>query len=357
MNAKYADIPILDVARRCGIETDTRTLGKTEVEARCPFCGDKPRGRHLYMNTEKNQYICFLCGEKGNSVSLYARLQGSAFSYGEAAHELLTGNVVYAMPKARESAPLPIADMKSVRERNAVYSAMLTHLELNAAHRTNLRKRGFSDERMELNLYRSLPESFESRFTLAGMLACFYDLSGIPGFYRSKSGEWGISGKSGLLIPVRTGDGLIQGMQIRLDNADAKRKYRWLSSNGRKDGTKCSAFVHVTGDISQNTAYITEGSLKGDAASFLADDDALFVCVPGVNAVRGLPEVLSGLGAKEIVLALDMDRIRNPHVRRAAKNIAASAARITGARVTVKAWDAAYNGIDNYYLSRRAAAA
>jgi hypothetical protein len=353
MNAKYADIPILDVAMRCGIEIDARTLDREEVEARCPFCGDKPRGKHLYMNTVKNRYICFLCDARGNSVSLYARLQGSAFSYGDAARELLAENIVYARPKARESAPL--TDMKSVHERHAVYSAMLAHLELNAAHRTNLRKRGFSDERMELNFYRSLPESFESRFTLAGMLACFYDLSGIPGFYRSKSGAWGISGKPGLLIPVRTGDGLIQGMQIRLDIADAKRKYRWLSSNGLKDGTKCNAFVHVTGNTSQTTAYITEGSLKGDAASFLADD-ALFVCVPGVNAVRDLPEVLSGLGAKEIVVALDMDRIHNPNVRRAAKNIAASASRIAGARVTVKSWDAAYNGIDNYYLSRRKAA-
>ena len=165
-----------------------------------------------------------------------------------------------------------------------------------------------------------------------------------------------IAGRSGLLIPVRTADGLIQGLQIRLDGARAKRKYRWLSSGGLNGGTESEAFIHVTGDRYRNTVYVTEGPLKGDAASLLSGD-ALFVCVPGVNVSRGLFETLSALGAKNIALAFDADRLINPNVKRAAESTAAYLRRAFGARVTVKSWDAACKGIDDYCLSLRESAA
>ena len=40
-------------------------------------------------------------------------------------------------------------------------------------------------------------------------------------------------------------------------------------------------------------ACVTEGGLKGDVASYFLGD-ALFVCVPGVNSLRYLPETLNG---------------------------------------------------------------
>ena len=74
---RYKEFPIVDVARRCGLVIDERTLGREEVEASCPFCGDHGPGKyHLAMNTVRNQFYCCLCGAKGNSVSLYARLEG-----------------------------------------------------------------------------------------------------------------------------------------------------------------------------------------------------------------------------------------------------------------------------------------
>jgi hypothetical protein len=349
----YADIPIAVVAGRCGIDIDARSTGRAELEARCPFCGDRPKGRHLYLNTEKNQYICFLCGAKGNSVSLYARLEN--LSYGGAARELLSETNAHTRGFAVHRSETPLVAAKPLSERHAVYSSMLAHLGLSAGHREDLRKRGFSDERIELNMYRSLPGDGNARSALARLLSDFYDLSGIPGFYRDRAGSHRIAGKPGLLIPVRGKDGMIPGMQIRVDDAGAKRKYRWLSSGDMKGGAKSEAFIHVTGDTSRDTAYITEGPLKGDAASFLSDD-ALFVCVAGVNAVRGLPETLLSLGVKNAVITLDMDRLSNPHVGKAAENIAA-AVRAAGIRAAVKSWNAAYNGIDDYYFSLRRAAA
>jgi hypothetical protein len=300
------------------------------------------------MNTEKQQYKCFLCGERGNSVSLYARVNG--VSNGDAARELLRNSRVYQFPREPVSKIATERQPKPITERNAVYTAMLDHLTLGDRHRDDLRERGLSDERSERNKYRSLPQSRESRMLLASLLSNFYDLDGIPGFFVNASGKWDIAGASGLLIPFRDCGGLIQGLQIRLDG-EQKRKYRWLSSRGENSGTSSGSPIHVTGNLASETAYITEGGLKGDVASFL-DEDSLFVCVAGVSAIEGLRQVLAALDVREVVLAMDMDKLTNPQVRDAVRRISREAAKLRGVRVHAADWDARFNGIDDYYLAR-----
>ncbi|MDR3278428.1 MAG: DUF3854 domain-containing protein [Oscillospiraceae bacterium] len=350
---QYAEIPIADAARRCGIVFNDRTLKRREVEAQCPFCGDKPRKYHLGLNTERNVYKCFLCGASGNSVSLYARLKN--LSYRDAADDLLGGSNVYKMPEPPTPKAAPEREPRPLDERHAVYSAMLRHLTLDARHRENLRDRGLSDERIERNVYRSLPESPRARQFLAGMLSDFYGLDGIPGFWKNDEGRWDIAGKPGLLIPYRDKDGLIQGVQIRLDDAaDTERRYRWLASTRYRMGTKSGAHIHVTGSLSAGTAYITEGGLKGDVASF-HDGDALFVCVAGVNAILGLRETLASLAARDFIIAMDMDKLINRQVRAALQNMSKELSALKGARVHIANWDAGYKGIDDYYFARKKA--
>lgn len=97
-----------------------------------------------------------------------------------------------------------------------------------------------------------------------------HDLLGLPGF-RTYYGEWTLSGPNGFLIPVRDKNGLIQGLKIRLDQEEQpERKYRWLSSRNMPGGTRSYSWVHITGDTSSKRAFLTEGPLKGDVASFLA---------------------------------------------------------------------------------------
>ncbi len=48
----YEKIPIVDAARRCGIDINSQTLHHREVEATCPFCHDRGPGKyHLSLNT------------------------------------------------------------------------------------------------------------------------------------------------------------------------------------------------------------------------------------------------------------------------------------------------------------------
>ena len=353
MGRDYKKIPIVDTAHRCGLVLNPRTLTRSEVEASCPFCGDHGVGKyHLFLNSSTDQYRCVLCGAQGNSVTLYARVMG--LSNREAFQELEEGGNVYPMPKQPDSQYTEAAPRK-LSERSEVYSTMLDLLTLSDRHRENLIGRGLSEKRIERNQYRSMPETEKGRRLLADVLrSCGCDLSGIPGF-RTRYGEWTLAGPSGFLIPVRNKEGLIQGLKIRLDDeADPGRKYRWLSSRDMPNGTRSYSWIHVTGNTASKRAYLTEGPLKGDVASFL-DNDALFVCIGGVNAIHGLKETVLNLGVTELVEAMDMDQTTNPHVRNAILSIRKEVGHLPNIKYSKYVWSPAYKGVDDYYHARAAA--
>ena len=309
------------------------------------------------MNTETDRYFCFLCEASGNSVSMYARL--NSVSNAEAAQALMEYCNIYPMPLPPRSEASKEKDPKPISERHDVYFEMLGHLSLSAKHLDDLRGRGLSDERISQNKYRTLPQSEQSRRFLAGILADFHDLNGIPGFYTDKTGKWNIDGKSGLLIPVCDMNGYIQGMQVRLDDSDSVesgRRYRWLSSRYKDNGTRSGNWIHVTGNVSSKTTYLTEGPLKGDVASYL-DGDALFVCVAGINSTDGLTGVIKSLGISEIALAFDMDRFTNKQVRDGYERIKKTVSRIFNTNMRSLKWNLDYKGIDDYYLARQKTAA
>ena len=350
----YDKIPIVDAARRCGVDLNSRTLRHREVEASCPFCRDHGPGKyHLSLNTATDQYRCNLCGAHGNSVTLYARLMD--VTNREAYQALAQEGKVYPMPRQAERREPTERQPMALEQRHAAYTAMLEHLTLLPRHRENLLGRGLSEERITLNQYRSMPETDAGRRLLAALLrACGHELLGLPGF-RTYYGDWTISGPKGFLIPVRNKDGLIQGMKIRLDDADnPSRKYRWLSSRDLPNGTRSYSYIHVTGDTTKKRAFLTEGPLKGDVASYLAHD-ALFVCVGGVNAIHGLKDTLVELGVTQVVEAMDMDQMSNQNVRNAVLAMRKEVQAIRGLKYTKYTWDPVYKGVDDYLLSRVAA--
>lgn len=265
--------------------------------------------------------------------------------------ELAREAKVYPLPQApapqtQERQPVPL------EQRHAAYSDMLEHLTLLDRHGENLLERGLSEERIRENGYKSMPETEQGRRLLAELLRSHeHELRGLPGF-RTYYGAWTISGPNGFLIPVRNKEGLIQGLKIRLDDADSpNRKYRWLSSRSLPNGTRSYSWVHVTGDRSRKRAFLTEGPLKGDVASFLTGDE-LFVCIGGVNALHGLNGTLRELGVREVVEAMDMDQMTNPNVRKAVLAMRKEVQKIPGIRYAKYTWNPAYKGVDDYLLSR-----
>lgn len=251
-------------------------------------------------------------------------------------------------PQTQERQPL------ALETRHQIYADMLDHLMLLPKHKENLLERGLSEARIERNQYRSMPETARGRRLLAALLrANGHDLLGLPGF-RTYYNEWTLSGPNGFLIPVRNKNGLIQGLKIRLDQEDnPERKYRWLSSRNMPNGTRSYSWVHITGDTSSKRAFLTEGPLKGDVASFLAND-ALFVCIGGVNALGGLTDALRNLGVREVVEAMDMDQDTNQQVRAAIQTMRREVQKLPGIRYSKYTWNPVYKGVDDYFLSRAA---
>ena len=118
-----------------------------------------------------------------------------------------------------------------------------------------------------------------------------------------------------------------------------------------QNGTRSYSWIHVTGDRARKRAFLTEGPLKGDVASFLAND-ALFVCTGGVNAIKGLRETILALGVREVVEAMDMDQMTNPQVRGAILTMRREVQKIPGIKYSKYSWNPAYKGVDDYFLSR-----
>ena len=355
MARSYQKLPILDAARRCGLVLNPRTLHGNEVEASCPFCGDHGPGKyHLSLNTDSDQYRCNLCNASGNSVTLYARIH--SVTNKEAYRELADGGNVYPLPQQPEPQNTRSREPYSLQQRHEAYSEMLSYLTLSDKHMKNLLGRGLSAERIEQNGYKSMPTTPEGRRLLASLVGMGHELHGLPGFY-TKDNQWTVAGPNGVLIPVRDKDGLIQGMKIRLDaESNPVRKYRWLSSRSTllANGARSYSWIHVTGNRQSKRAFLTEGPLKGDVASYLAND-ALFVCTGGVNAIHGLKETIQSLGVTEVVEAMDMDQMTNPHVRQAVQAMRQELQSIPGIHYSKYTWNPAYKGVDDYLLSRRQA--
>jgi hypothetical protein len=131
-------------------------------------------------------------------------------------------------------------------------------------------------------------------------------VDGVPGFYMDDDDRWTVrfyTRGSGIIVPILSPAGQIQGAQIRLDRPFDGRKYMWFSSAERKRGVSSGSPVHFAGPVGK-TLYVTEGDLKGTIAHCLTGQS--FACIAGAgqyaNFTRYLP-ALRERGVEEINLA------------------------------------------------------
>lgn len=307
----------------------------------CPFCGDE-KG-HLYVNMDSGLWCCFLCGEKGNPLVLYAKCRN--ISNRQAYKELHFGR-----PKRTESAvpePPRLIPEAPIEHRDAVYREFLGMLPLYRRHAVDLKRRGFTKEQVIKNLYRSLPDEREKRDEIASTLASKYDLTGVRGF-RKRNGKWEFFYAPGYLIPFRDAKGRIQALQIRTDRGDPK----YLFFSFRDSGIDNSTPVHVVNpDATKRTksAWVTEGPLKADAAS--TEINSCIVAPPGVSSWRAAVRVLDELGVKEVVQAFDLDQDEKPAVKKCVHGFENALGR---RRVLRALWPKELgNGLDDAVLSIR----
>ena len=322
--------------------------GKSSYYVHCPCCDYNTRDKHLNINLIKNVYRCPKCGISGGVIDLYSLIMGASY---EKAREIVKAHISangYSNPykgnMVKETlTEYPLTDVKT---RNETYSALLQKLSLSPDHRENLINRGLTDNDIQRFGYKTTPIVGMNILAKQLLMEGHY-LAGVPGFYKNDQDKWTfVSGKRGILIPVRDADGNIQGLQVRRDVTD-NRKYRWVSSSERKDGCKAEGWVHIVGEI-KDFAVLTEGPLKADVVHALTG--LTVISVPGVNTLSHLRttlEILKRRGLCEIKTAFDMDMITNPNVRNGFLSLMEL---LDGMdfKFGTYVWDARYKGLDDY---------
>lgn len=319
----YQDFPftIRDVAGL--LDLHIRHKNTVSLDADCPFCGDK-KGK-LNLNLKKNVFKCNRCGESGGMLALYGKVYGvdhqtacqeikDALGKNEKPREYEVKRKVIE-PKEPEIENSPPA---SDEVKNKTYTMFFSMLVLTQTHKEGLLKRGFTEEQIQRNGYKSTPVFGFKKMTRK-LLDAGCTVKGVPGFYQDEDGEWTVyfnPKSSGFLIPIRNMDGLIVGAQIRLDRPYDGRKYIWLSSVNFHMGTSSGSPIHLTGQPGDKTIFVTEGPLKGDLSYALSG--RTFVCVPGVNQYGNLTPFLKdmkALGTESLYEAYDMDKLLKPVCR------------------------------------------
>lgn len=386
---KAYDFPftILDVLDKNGILYNRSNL-KAELKLICPFCG----GRSFYVNTKINTAHCFKCDWSGGTLKFEGDLNG--YNEKEAYRVLTNKFYVPTMTDAQKKAELERrkkeiaascikqSALRPVAERHATYSSLANMLTLSEDHKRELEKRGLSSDVIAKNGYRTLPGEMLEEYSFSLLQDGKY-LDGVPGFYRNEKGNWTmVHLKRGIMIPVRNHQGLIQGYQVRKDNAllktffkkdltgsfvlddnknriiERENKFNWLSSKNAAYGCGTPGLVHYATDfksgksVTRKTIFLTEGPLKGDIAHYISGKP--FICVPGVSLQLALAEELSRLkldyGVENVVVCYDMDYLTNENVREAVEKCYDLIYK-SGLNPYRAIWNEKFKGIDDYLVS------
>lgn len=350
------EIHISDIIPLIGIPSPPN--GKVSYNISCPCCDYNSGKKHLNINLQKDVFCCPRCRFSGGVFDLYAYYSGvdrrnvrgvlleqlgywdSSTTYERSKKRQPPCNTT---PPALQEMELPLTDIDS---RHETYSALLGKLSLASDHRENLLSRGLTDEQIDRCGYKTTPVVGFSAIAKQLQSDGYY-LSGVPGFYHTKQGNWTMSNtKRGILVPVRNPEGKIQGLQVRRDNVQ-KGKFRWFSSVGKQDGCKAECWTHIVGAPAE-TVLITEGPMKADIIHYLTGMPV--IAVPGVNSLSHLEQTVDYVkahGTKRIMTAFDMDYLKNPHVRDGYYNLANVLAD-AGMEYGTYLWDPEYKGLDDY---------
>ena len=365
---KSHDFPfgIMDVAELLRLRI--RRPHSKGVYADCPICGDK-RGK-MSLSTDLDSWRCNYCGEHGGMLSLYGRVYNISNSeaYREICEALQNGefapdyqvNTSAQKPENNLPEQSQLADVRTVHQ---TFSMLLDMLTLTKEHREHLlTKRGLTDGQIDELGYKSTPPFYLCRKLTERLIEKGCTVKGVPGFYM-KDNHWTAkfySKAAGILIPVRGIDGLIRGMQIRLDvpikNEDDPpdkegSKYIWLSSAGKPMGVSSGSPVHFVGDPMARAVYITEGFLKADVAHCLMN--RTFAATAGANNTAQLEmlfQLLKQNGTQMTVEAVDMDKYRNENVDKGASQIYLLAKKC-GLEFCRLTWNPNYKGVDDWQLA------
>lgn len=249
------------------------------------------------------------------------------------------------------------------------YSLFLGNLRLSETHREGLKRRGLSDRQIGLGGFRSVPGT--ERLAVCQRLSALLSpqhgadaLSSVPGFYRREDKKLSCTGSSGFFVPTLGPDGLIQALQIRLDNPIDGGKYVWFSSKNRGGagpGAPLGFPIGPNYECFNETARwglkeirITEGILKAFVAT--AKDGIPTIGLPSATITKNFFEFVDShfpnpYTSPVFTIALDADKTTNATVAIAQKKLY-SCLKDKEYKARILDWDATDGkGIDDVLVS------
>lgn len=327
---------IFDIWTLLDIKTSTN---KEEVTVPCPFCG----GKRFAMNQRLGTGHCFNCEQTADSAGYYAQAYG--LSIAEARNDIerrlnIDNSSELERPERvvfKEAVQEPMAKIEML---DRVYTSFLAELTLSEKNKNALLARGFSLEDIDRFGYKTFPNPSDIDFySLCKRLqtnGC--NLKGVPGFFQTKKGDWTfVSVTQGIILPQRTVNNQIFGLQIRKDDdlrtfteetGELEAKCIWFSSSNCRSGCKARADINFSCDFKydgQTQRYwlysaskkliLTEGSMKADLVHAFTGKP--IISVAGVNSTTYLEQTmgyLKKLGITGICHAYDMDYLYNDKV-------------------------------------------
>jgi len=230
---------IADVAGPKVLGLTFRRTKATDIDVDCPFCYGKTSKKKGKMNLSliKNAFRCNNCNKSGGVLVLYADIHG--ISTTDALREIkellgcdsdggsrgkatYSNSYIASLPKECQRANPEVL--------HQTYTMLLNSLLLAGPHKKNLHERGLNEKAIEANGYKSVPGYGQKNLCLK-LIESGCVLKGVPGFYKDENRNWMINLKApGILVPIRSMDGKISGIQIRMNNPLNGRKYIWRAT-------------------------------------------------------------------------------------------------------------------------------
>ncbi len=335
-------LPIVDVLTHYGVKFEKHTGGR--ALSLCPFHMDNHIGS-FSVNIATNRCWCYACNQGGNVIVSVSKMLEKP--YVETALQIACDEGIIDEKQLsalsdmdysriadtkREVAEFKLVEPEEKSSKtkalyNNVYAAFKAASSLSEAHREHLQnKRSLSKERIEKD-YFTIPVNVPKTITrMKELLNGKYsdeEISKVPGFCMERvRDEWKLSfiPYEGIGILMRDMQGLISGIQVRLDK-DTSPRYFFMSGtfNGNSEikgggsiGTPIS-FEKATRSSVRPKIAVVEGKFK---AEILAQNGFDTFSVQGVNNFRGLIPMIKKLPGdkKEIYTFYDADLVKNPQV-------------------------------------------
>lgn len=284
----------------------------------CPYCGDERGKMNICVTkdgSDANVYRCIICGNSGNMIKLYCDFSGKNFNDEDQRKESVK-EIIQKLGISDNTVVKPQKTEKKREKRDADYinnisREFLRRCTLQNRHKADLLRRGLNETQIRGGGFKSVPSNKMAHKIIKSMISEGYNFDGVPGFFLDDYNNWSMSTVSGYFCPAFDAKKRVTGLCIKADKVVDGRKYVWLSSRDKKQGTKQDAVATFLGNPNSERVIITEGILKAYVYYCLTGNTV--IGMSGIGNRSSLKDMLRTLpNLKYAVEAFDMDKLLYP---------------------------------------------